>query len=395
MATVARNQQIRENRRHSHVGGVPDEEYYLCFSSPTPTRGDGKNELVNGLEDRHAVNVSDVLFAFFGIMVPNEFFSPLQNTMLYRVVSLAVVALLMTGWMAELSAQQLSLKQTDTGYEVSISGKLFAGYVTDQGGAPVVYPIVGPTGKNMTRDYPMEKAYEGVKADHPHHRSLWFAHGDVNKLDYWGAKNKIVHQRFVKAECDGTTALLVTDNDLIDGNNQVVCHEVRTIRFAVSGDTRIIDFDVTVTAEQEKVVFGDTKEGTFGIRVPEVLAVETKKGGSFINAEGKIGERDAWGKRSSWVDYNGTLDGEKVGIAILNHPSSFRFPTYWHVRNYGLFAANPFGVHDFESLQDTKAGEHILQKGQSFTCRYRVLFHQGDSTEAKIAEAFKAYAEMP
>jgi hypothetical protein len=167
------------------------------------------------------------------------------------------------------------------------------------------------------------------------------------------------------------------------------------LRFAVAGDTRIIDFDITITAEQDKVLFGDTKEGTFGIRVPEVMAVETKKGGQFVNAEGKIGEGEAWGKRSPWVDYTGILDGEKVGIAILNHPSSFRYPTYWHVRNYGLFAANPFGVHDFEKLQDTTVGNLALSKGESFTCRYRVLFHKGDEKEANIAEAFKEYAEKP
>ena len=307
------------------------------------------------------------------------------GTMLYRTIFLTVVSFLMAG----LSAEELTLKQTDTGYEIRIGDKLFAGYISNYEGAPIVYPIVGPTGKNLTRDYPMKKGYEGVKADHPHHRSLWFSHGDVNKLDFWAGKDKIVHKRFVKAECDGKTALIVTENDWI-GNNQTVCRDVRTLRFAVSENMRIIDFDITITAEQEKVVFGDTKEGTFGIRVPEVIAVETQKRGQFVNAEEKSGERDAWGKRSAWVDYYGVLDGEKVGIAILNHPSSFRYPTYWHVRNYGLFAANPFGVHDFERLQDDRVGEHILPKGESFTLRYRVLFHKG----ANIGDAFKEYAEQ-
>jgi hypothetical protein len=247
----------------------------------------------------------------------------------------------------------------------------------------------------MTRDYPMLKNYEAVKADHPHHRSLWFTHGDVNKIDYWTGKSKIAHKRFVKAECDGTSVLLVTENDWLGNNDQVVCRDVRTLRFAAAENKRIIDFDITITAEQDKVVFGDTKEGTFGIRVPETIAVDTKKGGQFVNAEGKVGEKEAWGKRSPWVDYYGVLDGEKVGIAILNHPSSFRFPTYWHVRYYGLFAANPFGVHDFEGLKDNpQAGNHSLQKGESFTLRYRVLFHKGDTTEADIAEAFKEYAEI-
>jgi hypothetical protein len=289
---------------------------------------------------------------------------------------------------AGLPAGELTLKQTDTGYEIRVDNEMFVGYVTDGGGLPIVYPIVGPDEKNMTRNYPMKREYEGVKADHPHHRSLWFSHGNVNGLDFWAVKNKIVHKRFLKAECDGQTALIVTENDWLDDKNRSVCRDVRTLRFSASEDARIIDFDITITAEQEEVAFSDTKEGSFGIRVPEVIAVETKKGGNFVNAEGKIGESDAWGKRSAWVNYHGIIDGERMGIAILNHPSSFRFPTYWHVRDYGLFAANPFGVHEFEHLQDNKAGEHILSAGELFTLRYRVLFHKG----INIGAAYEKYA---
>jgi hypothetical protein len=115
--------------------------------------------------------------------------------MLHRTSFFIIVSLLMAG----LSAQELALKQTDTGYEIQIGDKLFAGYITDLNGTPIVYPIVGPTGKNMTRDYPMKRGYEGVKADHPHHRSLWFTHGDVNKLDFWATRSKIIHNRFVKS----------------------------------------------------------------------------------------------------------------------------------------------------------------------------------------------------
>jgi hypothetical protein len=310
----------------------------------------------------------------------------------YRIALLALLPILTSGLVAE----EWTLKQTNTGYEVRIDDKIFAGYITDYEGCPIVYPIIGPAGKSMTRDYPMKKGYEGIKEDHPHHRSLWFTHGEVGKYNFWAALDKsavdrIIHKRFVKAECDGQSALLVTENDWVGSDNQKVCRDVRTLRFAAAKNLRIIDFDITVTAEQDKVVFGDTKEGTFGIRVPEVIAVETKKGGSFVNAEGKIGEKDAWGKRSPWVDYRGLIDGEKAGIAIMNHPSSFRYPTYWHVRDYGLFAANPFGVHDFEQ-RDTTAGELTLPKGESVTFRYRVLFHKG---ETNIADAFKEYAEKP
>ena len=315
-----------------------------------------------------------------------SFYILFATLMLYRIALLTVTVLLTAG----LYAEELTLKQTDTGYEIRVGDKLFAGYIADQDGMPIVYPIVGPNGKNMTRDFPMIRNYEGVKADHPHHRSLWFSHGIVNGADFWAIRRKIVHQRFVKEESDGKTALLVTENHWIGNNNQLLCRDVRTFRFSVAENMRCIDFDITITAEQDKVVFGDTKEGTFGIRVPEVIAVETQKGGQFVNAEGKSGEREAWGKRSAWVNYHGTIDGEKVGIAILNHPSSFRFPTYWHVRNYGLFAANPFGISDFDRLDNKQAGDHSLAKGESFTLRYRVIFHKGD---VDIAEAFKAFAE--
>jgi len=313
--------------------------------------------------------------------------------MLYRVSFLIVVSLLI----AELSAGELALKQTDTGYEVWIGNTLFVGYITDYEGAPIVYPIVGPTGKKMTRAFPMERGYESIQTDHPHQRSFWFAHGSINGLDFWNAfarppatRFKIVHKRFAKAESDGQIAVFVAENDWV-GNEQLLCRDVRTLRFSTSGDKRIIDFEITMIAEQDKVVFGDTKEGTFGIRVPEALAVDMRQGGRIVNAEGDVNGA-TWGKRSPWVNYHGVIDDEKVGIAILNHPSSFRFPTYWHVRGYGLFAANPFGVHEFDRLDNRQAGELTLSKGESFTLRYRVLFYAG---EANISSAFKEYAEMP
>jgi len=348
--------------------------------------------------------------------------------MLHRIVFLTVIPLLMMGLMAGLSAEELTLKQTDTGYEIWIGDQLFAGYITGFGGAPIVYPIVGPTGKHMTRDFPMMRGYEGARTGHPHQRSLWFTHGDVNGLDFWQVagsaindirytRYRIVHQRFVKAESDGKTATIVTENNWIGENDQVLCRDLRTLRFSVTENKRILDFDITITTDQEQVVFGDTKEGSFGIHVPEQMTVRFGQGGQnfdhggrYINAEGLVGEltaegrlnEQAWGKRSAWVTYYGELEGEQLGITILNHPSSFRFPTYWHVRGYGLFAANPFGVGDFENESQggdrtvpRGAGAYTLPRGEAITLRYRVLFHKGDSVEARIADAFREYAEMP
>ena len=292
-----------------------------------------------------------------------------------------------------LAAGELTLRPTDKGYDVFIDGKLFAGYVTDARGTPIVWPIFGPTSKKMTRDYPMIDRNDDTEAkDHPHQQSLWFTHGEVNGSDFWALKQKIVHKRFAEAKSEGPTAILVTENDWIGKDDQVLCSDVRTLRFGETGGMRFIDFDVTVTAVQDRVVFGDTKEGSFAVRVPGTMEGDAKKrnpewGGTIVNAEG-LKDGNAWGKRSAWVDYTGPVEGETLGIAILNHPSSFRYPTYWHVRTYGLFAANPFGIHDFENKKE-KVGEFVFSKGESFTFRYRLLFHRAN---ADIAKAFENYA---
>ena len=128
-----------------------------------------------------------------------------------------------------------------------------------------------------------------------------------------------------------------------------------------------------------------------GIRIPTVMDVNSQKGGHIVNSEGQT-DKDAWGKPAAWVDYYGILDEKPVGIAFMNHPSSFRYPTRWHVRDYGLFAANPFGLSDFVGKKDAD-GSYTLEKGDSLLLRYRMLFHEGDAEAAKVAEAFERYGK--
>jgi hypothetical protein len=129
----------------------------------------------------------------------------------------------------------------------------------------------------------------------------------------------------------------------------------------------------------------------FGLRVASSMDVDRKRGGRITNAEG-LNDAKAWGKASPWVDYTGPVEGKTVGIAILNHPRSFRYPTSWHVRTYGLFAANPFGWHDFGL---GRSGEHLLPAGQELRFSYRVILHEGETPDAGIAKAFEGYAEPP
>ncbi len=285
---------------------------------------------------------------------------------------------------------QVTAEKSDKGVIVRINGKDFTEYLTKSGAKPILWPIVGPTGKPMTRAYPMGEA-PNEKKDHVHQRSLWFTHGSVNGVSFWDEMAKhgtTVHRKFVKIE-SGPEAVIVAENDWLGPDGKKICEDVRTLTFGLSGTTRWIDFDITLTASNGPVKFGDTKEGTMGVRIAETMKVDAKKGGKIVNSEG-LTDGAAWGKRAAWVDYHGPVDGQTVGIAILNHPESFRFPTYWHVRTYGLFAANPFGVKDFTGKGD---GSFTLGEGKSMRLRYRFLFHKGDEKEGKIAEAFAEYAK--
>jgi hypothetical protein len=170
-----------------------------------------------------------------------------------------------------------------------------------------------------------------------------------------------------------------------------VCEDQRTIVFGKGpAEGRWIDFTITIKATDGDVTFGDTKEGSFALRVADSMRVDAKTGGHIVNSEGKENGA-AWGLPARWVDYTGPVDGETVGIAIMSHPKSFRPLPRWHVRTYGLFAANPFGQKDFPEPDAAKQGEYTLKKGDSITLRYRVILHRGKTDSKQLDEAFREF----
>ncbi len=311
-----------------------------------------------------------------------------------RFFCLPALAVVLSSGLTISRAAELSVKQHDRGVTVEIDGKLFTEYLIKTGPKPILWPIIGPTGVAMTRAFPMEKV-EGEKQDHPHQRSLWFTHGNVNGVDFWSelkGHGSIVHREFVEAETlsDGA-AVIATRNDWLGPDGKKQCEDERRLTFRATPEVRVIDFDITFKASNGPLTFGDTKEGAMGIRVPTVMDVNSKQGGQIVTSEG-LTDAAAWGKPASWVDYHGPVAGESLGIAVMNHPSSFRYPTRWHVRDYGLFAANPFGLKDFEH-NDKLNGAHTVAEGETLQLRYRFVFHKGDEKTAGIAEAFAAYAK--
>jgi hypothetical protein len=308
---------------------------------------------------------------------------------------LALVAAV--AWATSAAAADIVVEKTDSGVNVKVGDQPFATYVFQSKVKPILWPIIGPTGKEMTRAWPMREGNPEEKKDHPHQRSMWFTHGEVNGIDFWAetakVQGRIEHKELVKAE-GGKTGTIVTRSEWVGPDGGKHLSDEQTIRFGADEASRWIDCDIRLTALADEVKFGDTKEGSFGLRIPGTMEVDRnmggKMGGRIITSEG-LTDKDAWGKPASWVDYHGPVQGEILGIAILNHPSSFRYPNGWHVRTYGLFAANPFGEGDFRGQQVETS--YTMKKGESLTFRYRVIFHKGDEKEGKIAEAFAKYAK--
>ena len=311
---------------------------------------------------------------------------------------LPFVIALLTVCSKPLFSAEITAERSPNGVVIKVDGQLFTEYLVKSGSKPILWPIIGPTGKLMTRDYPMRDR-PGEKKDHIHQRSLWFSHGNVNGVNFWAEPQSapnlknlgdIQHVKFLKVE-SGNPAVVVTQNIWIGPRDKKICEDQRTLRFGANSDARWIDFDITVKAGETPVTFVDDKEGVFGLRMAESITVDAKQGGRIINNRGQV-DGAAWGQTASWVDYHGPVDGQTVGLAVMNHPSSFRYPTYWHVRTYGLFAANPFGILEFTHGK-SPAGSYTIPAGETMTLRYRVLLHRGDEKEGKVAEAFETYSK--
>jgi hypothetical protein len=316
---------------------------------------------------------------------------------------LAGLAVLLGGPVArgQQPAAEVRLDRGATAVTVTLGGRPFTSYVFAGHAKPILFPVHGPDGVPVTRSWPMVADVAGEPHDHPHHESFWFTHGSVNGIDFWahkadaeGRRPRIEHAE-ITACTSGPTGVLETTNRWLAADGKVVCTDARRIEFAGDDAVRTIDFAVTVRADHGPLVFGDTKEGAFGLRVRPGLQLKNSNGsqgaaGHMVNS---AGERDAavWGRAARWVDYHGPLDGRPVGVAILDHPANLRHPSHWHARDYGLFAANPFGLHDFTGAAKG-AGDHTVPAGGTLALRYRVVLHRGDAAEAGIEERWRAWA---
>lgn len=275
---------------------------------------------------------------------------------------------------------------------VTIDGEPFA---TVHAGAarPFVFPLLAPGGIPVTRPFPMEQV-PGEANDHPHHVSLWFAHGDVSGFDFWAGqakKERLALDGAPTVRVEGGAAIVSADYRWLADVGTLVCTEHRELAFGSFDGARTVDVAVTLRATDRPLVLGDTKEGTFAVRVRQLLCVDGKgAAGQLHDSEGRR-NADVWGKRARWIDDHGVIDGREVGLAMFDHPQNHGHPTWWHARTYGLLAANPFGVHDFEK-KPAGTGTLTVPLGGELRLRYRVLLHRADWDAARMDAAWRAWA---
>ncbi len=321
------------------------------------------------------------------------------------------------------SGVQIIVKEAERRVDVLIGGQPFTSYVWPTAlKKPVLYPIRTAKGTLVTRGFPLDPR-PGERVDHPHHVGLWFNYGNVDGYDFWNNsdaiepenRNKmgtIVHRAITAAKSGPDEGVLETDSDWLAPDGAVLLKEHTKYVFRGTGTTRSIDRITTLTAGAKRVPLPDNKEGVLGLRVtralehpsdkPEVFTDASGKPttvatldnagvtGRYLTSEGKTGDA-AWGTRGRWCVLTGTVASEPVAIAIFDHPSNVGYPTYWHARGYGLFAANPLGQKDLSGGKDVL--DYALDAGKSVTFRHRIEITSGAPGADDVEASWKRWAQ--
>ena len=320
------------------------------------------------------------------------------------IIALAFLALVPTA-----HAQQggkVEIKKNKDAFDFYIGDELVTSYHTAGFAKPIFWPVNAPGGVPLTRNYPPP---EGQAKDHPHQKSAWFCHGDVipegldfkspiknvQGVDFWSEANG-----HGKIDCTFSAngiieATLVTKNEWRTSEGVKIMDERRNIQLQDLGKSRLVIVSIDLHASVCPITFGDTKEGAFAIRINDVINAGKTGKGKIQNAEGKIGEKECWGQFSAWCDYSGPVDGKEVGLTIFADPKNVH-PTAWHVRSYGLMAANPFGRDKHAKFPAVKGNNELvrLQKGEHLQLRYGMLLHTGDAITGEVAANYQRFVKL-
>jgi len=282
--------------------------------------------------------------------------------------------------------------------DVVVLGKVFTTYhYGKEWVRPFLHPVIGPGGVRVTRSWPVDGSVKGETHDHHHHKSIWVAYGECDKVDNWSEEKghgSQRHRKFLSLTSGPVYGEFVEKVDWCAANERKQFEEIRTMRFyALTGGARMFDVGVSFRMTEKQVTFHDTKEGGL-ISVRVTSSMDVPRTGRIENGYGGVNERETWGKSAPWCDYSGVVDGHHVGIAILDHETNPRYPTQWHVRDYGLMTANCFAWSYYRPEAKIK-GDMTFRKGSTATWRYRLYVHKGDARKGNVRGRFIDYIAPP
>jgi len=338
-----------------------------------------------------------------------------------RFILVLSIGMFVVPVLAEETKPNVQLIEGNNKVDVMISGKLFTSYVYGSKlTKPVLVPVRTPSGIEVNRRYPLTEI-EGASTDHPHHVGIFFAVDQVNGTNFWrntAPPPQIKHIKITELTSGPGRGKLSTIMHWIDNNGHIVLEEKRSMIFlaAEHENEYAIDFSMDLTAKDTKVVFDDIEEGMFAIRVSDYLRQGRVKmnlksaqplpkesiagTGRYFSSNGDETAKNIWGKRARWVALQGVRERKVVGVAILNHPASINYPTYWHVRDYGLFSANPLGQGDFQRQRPRQYRKNkviplrlTLEPGETAHFRFLVIIYEGIRTKEQIEERFRKFVE--
>ena len=294
----------------------------------------------------------------------------------------------------------VTAKVLDDRVRIEVDGALFTEIRTEGFQSPILWPIQGPGDVRMTRDWPVKEGSAGESKDHPHHKGLWVGLENMSGANFWhdwsDHSGKVVLAKPMKVSGETTRAVLNASHRWEAKDGTVLATEERTWAFSGTEAARVMDLTMVFSAGDKPFEFVGIKDGFLGLRThPHLrLTANKKKGapdvfGKAVNSEGITGKA-VWGKRADWVHYSGPVEGKPVGIAVINHPKNPSTDpggkAWWHARDYGLIAVNPFAPEKIGG-----DGSTTLAPGKSLTLRYRLVFHSGEADVAQVQAWAKAF----
>jgi hypothetical protein len=266
-------------------------------------------------------------------------------------------------------------------------------YMGKEAHKPFLYPLRTASGKKVSRGFPVEPLPNDL-TDHPHQKGLWVGAEHLSGMDFWENDpsyhrpnmGAIVFKDVLDTKQEAGQGSFTILADWVSLEGESVLTETRTMTFySEPRDCRMFDVDLHLRAKKA-VKFEDHHDAVIGMRLGP--AFDEKNGGHPVNAQGLVGEAGTRGQRSEWIDWLTELDGEKIGVALMDHPSNFAFPTRWHIRSMGLLVASPFAQHDY--APGAPDGGKTLAAGEELHLRYRVLIHP---YKVDVAALFKEFSE--